>query len=121
MKYFWTKGEVVWADHNVKAFNNRYGAFDDTTIVPETHRLKVVYAENCEDGVNKVPQMKDMLKILQRASRRSLILFDKESEIPIGWATFHRDHNYVPPVEEEPETVGEETSEEPEEENAGEE
>lgn len=109
MKHFWIKeNNVDWASLNVLAYSNRFGAFVSTTEIPSNRRLKVVLkksfnTDNGEQTTEFASDVIDSLKIVQRASKRSFILF--KDSIPVGWATFHRKHDEVkeePKAEENP-------------------
>ena len=95
MHYFWKKDEANWGELGLYAYSNFEGAFVDTTTIPASRRLKIVLANGFNIGDETVSvSLNDSIKIIQRAAKRSFILF--KGSIPVGWATFHRDHSYVP-------------------------
>lgn len=100
MKHFWIKGKIEWATLNVSAYSNRNGAFADTTEIPNGRKLKVVLTNSFDTESGEfTPNTWDNLKIVQRASRRSFVLF--KDATPVGWATFHTDHDYIPPTDDD--------------------
>ena len=91
-----------WNDKGIDAYHNHSHRFVKETKVKEGKTLRICLADSYDFNNftdSGLPNQPDSLEIVQRANKRSLMLF--VAGIPFGWATFHNEHETEEETQEE--------------------